>query len=199
MTQHLQAEQEARRRFHEDVQPHEKAEFIHGEIIHSSPDKRRHIHTVNRLIMLVGDWLDTSGHGGWISSEKGLVALTRNSYEPDFAYWGPQKAARQDDNQEVFDAPDLIVEVLSPSTEKRDRGIKMEDYALHSVAEYWLIDTEDYRLERYLLGPDNRYGTAQVYGVHDSLTTDLLPELRLPVEKLFLPYKTLKGPVAPSD
>ncbi len=42
--------------------------------------------------------------------------------------------------QSKFPAPDLIVEVLSESTEANDRGIKFEDYAAHGVVEYWIVD-----------------------------------------------------------
>ena len=40
----------------------------------------------------------------------------------------------------LFPAPDFAVEVLSPSTQKNNRGIKFDDYALHNVSEYWIID-----------------------------------------------------------
>ena len=39
-----------------------------------------------------------------------------------------------------YPAPDFIAEILSPSTDERDRGIKFEDYAAHGVGEYWLLD-----------------------------------------------------------
>ncbi|NJO00879.1 MAG: Uma2 family endonuclease [Bacteroidia bacterium] len=48
-----------------------------------------------------------------------------------------------------FPPPDFIIEILSESTEDRDRGIKMIDYALRQVQEYWLIDPEAKALEQY--------------------------------------------------
>ena len=50
-----------------------------------------------------------------------------------------------------FPAPDFVVEVLSPTSESRDRGIKFDDYALHGVAEYWIIDCDEQSGEQYLL------------------------------------------------
>jgi len=41
--------------------------------------------------------------------------------------------------------------VLSPSTEKRDRGIKFRDYELHGVGEYWIVDTVAESVKLYLL------------------------------------------------
>jgi len=54
-----------------------------------------------------------------------------------------------------FPSPDLIVEILSDSTEKIDRGIKFEDYAQHGIKEYWIIDAEKQLVEQYVLEGHN--------------------------------------------
>lgn len=51
----------------------------------------------------------------------------------------------------IFGAPDLIVEVLSPSTAKRDRGYKKELYEKHGVKEYWIVDVLGKSIEVHLL------------------------------------------------
>lgn len=48
-----------------------------------------------------------------------------------------------------FPIPDLAVEVLSRSAEQRDRGVKFEDYAVHGVGEYWIIDAQSQAVEQY--------------------------------------------------
>ena len=88
---------------------------------------------------------------GAVRHEKVMISLTRSDYEPDICFFGAKKAARFKRHQRLFPAPDFIVEVLSDSTEKTDRTTKMEDYAAHSVAEYWLVDPEAERIEQYLL------------------------------------------------
>ena len=40
-------------------------------------------------------------------------------------------------------APDLVVEILSPSTAHRDRGIKLDSYARHGVRQYWIVDPDE--------------------------------------------------------
>lgn len=50
--------------------------------------------------------------------------------------------------------PDLVVEILSPSTARQDRGIKRERYAHYGVPEYWIIDPERRRVEVYRLQED---------------------------------------------
>jgi Uma2 family endonuclease len=51
-------------------------------------------------------------------------------------------------------APDLVVEVLSPQTALRDRGIKRERYAHFGVAEYWVVDPRRRQIEVYRLRED---------------------------------------------
>ena len=95
-----------------------------------------------------------SGGMHWASywtREDFSIILTRNDYEPDICFFGPEKAKAFTPSQSKFPAPDLIVEVLSESTEANDRGIKFEDYAAHGVAEYWIVDPVAETIEQYLL------------------------------------------------
>jgi Uma2 family endonuclease len=49
-----------------------------------------------------------------------------------------------------FPSPDLVVEVLSESTERHDRETKFQDYAAHGVSEYWIVDPENETVEQYM-------------------------------------------------
>ena len=79
------------------------------------------------------------------------AATTHNSYEPDICFWKKELSDKFTDDQMLFPAPTLVVEILSPSTQKNDRGIKFIDYARHGVEEYWLIDPLKKTFEQYLL------------------------------------------------
>jgi Uma2 family endonuclease len=65
----------------------------------------------------------------------------------------------------VHGAPDLVVEVLSPSTAKNDRGHKKEAYAAAGVKEYWIVSPNDKLLEQYLL-KDGQFVLHDVYVIH---------------------------------
>ena len=88
---------------------------------------------------------------GYVGAEKLLVSLTRNDYEPDVCFFGNEKAKKFKPAQMQFPAPDLVVEVLSKTTEAHDRGIKFTDYAAHGVSEYWIVDPDTETLEQYIL------------------------------------------------
>ena len=70
-----------------------------------------------------------------------MITLTRNDYEPDICFFRKDKSDNFTEDQVLFPAPDLVIEVLSDSTEKRDRGVKFKDYQAHKIEEYWIIDT----------------------------------------------------------
>lgn len=65
----------------------------------------------------------------------------------------------------VHGAPDLVVEVLSPSTAKNDKGYKKEAYAQAGVKEYWIVNPVDKSVEQYLLA-DGQLALHEVYSVY---------------------------------
>lgn len=149
----LQVEAGARRRFRESLSGSEKAEFINGEVLMHSPANARHLLATGHLFSLLYHY--TVKHQlGVVFSEKALIGLSRNDYEPDVCFFPRTTAEQWDRGINVFPAPIFIAEVLSPSTEARDRGVKMEDYAAHQVGEYWLLDPEKEMVEQYVLPPE---------------------------------------------
>lgn len=58
--------------------------------------------------------------------------------------------------------PDLVVEILSPSTSERDQGLKRALYEQYRIPEYWVVDAEDRRVDRYTLTGD-RYGEPEAH------------------------------------
>lgn len=84
----------------------------------------------------------------------------------------------------VRGAPDLVVEVLSPSTAHRDRGVKRRLYGRYGVQEYWLVDPVARTIEVACL----RAGTLETVGVLDAgvaLRSPLFPTLSFQVDELF--------------
>jgi hypothetical protein len=57
-------------------------------------------------------------------------------------------------NRGITGAPDLVVEILSESSERRDRGAKRQLYARYGVARYWIVDIDGQSLEIYALRDD---------------------------------------------
>ncbi len=146
----LEIEREKRERFYEEMTEEQKVEFINGEVIVHSPAKLRHTIVSKNLLGLLDTYVQKH-QLGFVGYEKMLIALTRNDYEPDIVYFGPEKAQGFTPDQTKFPAPNLVVEVLSSSTEAKDRGIKFRDYAAHGVTEYWIVDPDEEMIEQYIL------------------------------------------------
>jgi Uma2 family endonuclease len=162
----METEQARREQFYEEMSETRKTEFINGEVIVHSPVRSCHNLVGQNLLYLLGAFV-RKHQLGYIGYEKILITLTRNDYEPDLCYFSPVKAQHFAPNQVKFPAPDFIVEILSPGTEENDRGIKFEDYALHGVREYWIIDPEQEFVEQYFLKD-------KVYELHVKALTGVL-------------------------
>jgi len=181
----LANEAERRRAFREWLCDDVKAEFINGEVIMHSPLKRRHLDATKYLGNLLLNFVMRHDLGV-VDSEKALVGLTRNDYEPDICFWNAETAASFQDDQMEHPAPDLIVEVLSKSTTGRDRGVKFEDYAAHGVREYWLIDPVRKSLEQYQLDEATMaFASTAVLYTDDTLTALTVPGFQIPVQAIF--------------
>lgn len=143
-----QAEQTKRHAFWKDIDETQKAEFINGEGIYESPVYGRHWMASSNILTELLPFVKQH-HLGKVGVEKVMVRCTRNDYEPDICFWSSEKAEGFKPKQSAFPPPDFVVEILSASTEQKDRGIKFEDYALHGIAEYWIVDTDEKTVEQY--------------------------------------------------
>jgi Uma2 family endonuclease len=83
----------------------------------------------------------------------------------------------------VRGAPDLVVEVLSPGTAKRDRGIKRHLYGRHGVREYWIIDPDGLTVE-VAVNQGGHMETCGVFGAGDRVESQVLFGLDLMVDVL---------------
>ncbi len=180
------AEQKRRAEFYDWVTPDMKAEFIEGEIVVHSPVRFKHNLVLKRLLLLLDTYVEQR-QLGYVGIEKLMTRFTRNDYEPDLCFFAQAKSQFFTSEQTVFPIPDLIVEVLSASTESRDRGVKYDDFESHGVGEYWIIDAQTEVIEQYLLtaiGRKQSY-TLQFKGQTGQLQSQAIAGLTLSVESLF--------------
>jgi Uma2 family endonuclease len=153
LQQAIKEENARRKDFYKWVTEDFKAEFINGEIVVHSPVKRRHWKTSSLLSRLLDLYVSLNKLGD-IGTEKVMISLTRNDYEPDLVFFSQEKVDTFTDDQVLFPAPNFIVEILSHKTAKHDKTTKKDDYALHGVSEYWIIDPVKQQIEQYIL-PDS--------------------------------------------
>ncbi|MFS0644397.1 Uma2 family endonuclease [Siminovitchia sp. 179-K 8D1 HS] len=102
--------------------------------------------------------------------------------QPDLSVFCKEEAIQE---KRAVGVPDLIVEVLSPSTALKDRNEKFNVYERTGVKEYWLVDPLHLTVEVYGL-LDNRYGNRYVYGPDNSLQSFLFPDLSIDLKNILL-------------
>ena len=176
-------EQARRERFYEEMTPYQRVEFINGQVIMHSPAKWRHGESMGLIYMLLASHVNRHKLGK-AAMEKILVTLTRNDYEPDVLFFGPEKAAQITPDQTKFPAPDFVAEVLSPSTEHRDRGVKKQDYAAHGVGEYWIVDPVEQHIEQHQLH-GTHYHLVGTRRADETITSLVVPGFSMPVLAAF--------------
>ena len=141
-------------------QEERREELIGGRVVMMSPASAEHVYTAGSIYNIFKNYL--KGKNCIPFSDGLLVHLTdENKFVPDMMVVCDRSKIKSDG---VHGAPDLVVEVLSPSTAKDDRTRKKEIYEACGVPEYWLVSPTDKSIEVYLL-ESGKYILHDVYTV----------------------------------
>jgi len=160
-------------------------EVIDDELYVTPAPSARHQRVVTDLVVQLGAFVRAHDLGELFVSPLDVLFAEGDYVEPDLLFVGRDRTDIVSDRG-VEGAPDLVVEVLSPSTARRDRGIKLDRYRLFGVPEYWIVDPELRTVEVWKLaeGADEPVTLSAA----ESLRWQLMPggpALELPLEELF--------------
>ncbi len=137
----------------EAVPPHLVAEIIDGTLMtHPRPSLRHGLAMTSLTDELTGPFQKgRGGPGGWVFVVEPELHLADDVLVPDFAGWRRERLPVLPETPYTDIPPDWVCEVLSASTETRDRTVKMRIYARAGVAFLWLIDPRQQMLEVFEL------------------------------------------------
>ena len=158
-------------------------DYVNGEAIEVSRPSVRHqeilLHLASQLMAYV-----EPRRLGLVVGGCYLELPNGNIYTPDLLLYTPQTAV-QIDTQRGYarGVPDLVVEILSPSTAEYDRTQKMSDYAACAVLWMWLIDQETLLVEEYQWTPDG-YLRRQAVDACTPFRPHLFPDFALVMGQL---------------
>jgi Uma2 family endonuclease len=123
-------------------------------------------------------------HGGVVfASPLDIIFQEDTVVQPDITFLAAQTARLLDMLKPIRFAPDLVVEILSPSTSKWDRIKKYGVYARHGVAEYWIVDPAKETFEIFALR-DGTYELASSGQRTGQFTSSTLPGLIVDLERV---------------
>ena len=113
-----------------------------------------------------------------------MVLSDTDVVQPDLLFVSTERAHLLLGGANVLGAPDLVVEILSPSTAGRDRTLKRALYAKHGVQEYWLVDP-DARTVTVLRLDANAFEVESIYGEGQTLTSPMLAGFTADLNEIF--------------
>ncbi len=89
------------------------------------------------------------------------------------------------DDEGCKGAPDLIVEITSPSTGSRDKIEKFNLYEKHGVKEYWIVEPDSKVVSVFILQENSRYGRPDVYTVGNKIKVSIFEDLEIDLKDVF--------------
>jgi Uma2 family endonuclease len=122
---------------------------------------------------------------GDAATTPGIIFTDADNVIPDVVWASNERLAEiLDDAGHLTGAPELVIEVMSPGDERRDRELKLKLYSIQGVQEYWIFDRKKqqvsvYRRENGILK------LAATLFKQDNLTSPLLPGFSCSIERLF--------------
>ena len=158
-------------------------QLIEGDLVMSPAPTRRHQEIVKRLLLALAGFAEPKGLGTVYDSPIDVKLSDEDVAQPDVVFVSKARASILVD-EGIGGGPDLCVEVLSPGSEKLDRGAKRGLYARHGVEEYWIVDPDGDGIEVYRF-QESTAAPVRMLTSRDQLDTPLLPGFLLSLSDLF--------------
>ncbi|GGD89229.1 hypothetical protein GCM10011390_05010 [Aureimonas endophytica] len=180
----------------ERVPPHLVAEILHGSLVTHPRPAPKHVRASSALGMTIGAPFDRGrgGPGGWLILDEPELHLGTDVVVPDLAGWRRERMPVLPETAYFATVPDWICEVVSPSTEAYDRGVKREIYAGAGLPYLWLLDPRAELLETF----ERRDGGWLLTGTYTGLDAVAAPPfdaISFPLAELW-PFSQTAEPAA---
>lgn len=152
-------------------------EIYDGEVFVVPSPLPIHQRAVHALLKLLDAYASHHGGEAFISPID-IVFSEYDVVQPDLAFFSASRRHLVSADTPIRSAPDLVVEVLSPSTEASDRGKKLQTFARFGVPEYWIVDSHASSIEVLRLR-DGNYELHSRAAAGESAVSAMLPELTI--------------------
>ena len=161
-------------------------ELIDGEHYVTPSPNTKHQGILVELLWTLRSYLETHPIGRVFCAPFDIVFSAHDVVEPDLVYLSHERAATVLTPQNARGAPEVVVEIASKSTRKRDETIKRRLYERDGVSEYWVVDPEVDSIRVYRREGDRFDRAIELTSERgDALTTPLLPGLEIELARIF--------------
>ena len=158
-------------------------ELLDGELVLAPAPRTTHQVVQNNISWRMSQFVSAQDLGTVFNAPTDVVLAGTNIVQPDIVFVSHESAHIIEEN-DIQGAPDLVVEVLSPSTASRDRGYKRTLYARHGVKEYWMAGVESATITVLVLGEQGFevYGT---FGEGETFSSPTLEGFEVDIDVVF--------------
>ncbi|MGB0723720.1 MAG: Uma2 family endonuclease [Gammaproteobacteria bacterium] len=162
-------------------------EIIAGQV-HTHPRPApRHARAYSAMGFVLGGSFDggDSGPGGWWILDEPELHLGPHVLVPDLAGWRRERMPELPETAWFEQAPDWVCEILSPSTARIDRALKMPLYSEYGVAHCWLVDPDARTLEVFARQDDGHWLQLAVLKDNDAVSQPPFDAISFPLDRLW--------------
>ncbi len=161
-----------------------RCELMDGELILAAAPRTTHQRVQFDFGLIIGQFVKDGDWGEVFFAPTDVVFSDADVVQPDILFVSKERAhVITEDN--IRGAPDLVVEILSPSTAERDRGYKRDLYERHGVKEYWMADVDLATVTVLRLGDGGLFEIVGTYGEGESFTSAVLAGFVVNVDEVF--------------
>lgn len=158
-------------------------ELIEGELLMTPSPLTRHQRAVGKFFVRLDNYVSIHGVGEVFVSPYDVVLDNENVFEPDVIFVSKENSPIITEAN-IKGAPDMVIEVLSPSTSKRDLINKKRIYAKYGVKEYWIADPQEKTVDLFILN-DKQFDLKKRYAKDDVIESVILNGLQIPLKEVF--------------
>ena len=143
-------------------------QLIHNELIMSPSPKDIHQKILGKIYKQLDDFVEENDLGETRVAPYDVYFDNKNVFQPDIIFIAKENLHLIKENG-LYGAPDMVIEILSPSTEKYDKGPKKDIYEQYGVKEYWMVEPADKSVTGYSLQKNSFVPIAANTGMVQSL------------------------------
>ncbi len=164
-----------------------RKEIIEGELFMTPAPSTKHQRILGKLFILLSNFVEENNLGEIFLAPYDIVFSDINIMQPDIIFI-TKVNFKIITELNVQGTPDLLIEILSPSTKVNDRLFKKQVYEKFGVKEYWIVDPEKESVEIWEL-KNKKFQLALKAGKKQMIKSQVLSELTIELTKIFTGLK----------
>lgn len=160
-------------------------QLINGELVEMSGASYAHQTFLVQFLIQLAMQVDSSGIGEVLVAPYDVHVDLFNTYQPDLLFVSnARRHIFNPDGRGITGAPDVVVEILSDSTRRRDLNEKLPVYAANGVREVWIVDL-DAAIVTIHSGDGDTFAPVLTFAASDILTSDAMPGVAIDLAPIF--------------